>query len=259
MNPPGTNPYLFSGKVVVITGGTSGIGFAAVEAFARTGAVVCYLGRRKELGEEQANRLRGEGSKVEFFQGDVTEEEQVKDFLTTVASRHGGIDFAFNNAGVESLPKAMVEVDPDEFRHVFEVNVMGVVHAMRHQIPIMLSSGGGSIVNCASTLGLTAMAQLAPYVTSKHAVIGLTKAAALEHAQNNLRINAVCPGGVETDMLWRTMGNSQEGMDRIAFMHPMARVGQPEEVASAVLWLCSEGSSFVTGQAIPVDGGFLAQ
>jgi NAD(P)-dependent dehydrogenase (short-subunit alcohol dehydrogenase family) len=259
MSPSGTNPFLFSGKIAIVTGGTSGIGHAAVQAFARAGAVVCYLGRRRELGEEQAKELRGEGYRVEFFPGDVTREDDVQHFVQTVVERHGRLDFAFNNAGLESEPKPLAETGAAAFREVLDVNVTGTFLCLKHEIPAMRACGGGAIVNNAAVLGMVALPHLAAYVASKHAVIGLTKVAALEQAQYGIRINSVCPGGTDTDMLWRTLADSRDGFDRISHMHPMGRVARPAEIADAVLWLCSEASSFVTGQAIPVDGGYNAQ
>ncbi|MCC5847815.1 MAG: glucose 1-dehydrogenase [Verrucomicrobia bacterium] len=259
MNPPGTNPYLFTGKVVLITGGTSGIGQATVSAFARAGALVSYLGRRTELGEEQAKSLRGDGLRVEFVSGDVTREEDLKRFVGQAVERHGRVDFAINNAGLEADPHWMVETKLADFQRVMEVNVTGTFLSMKHEIPAIRASGGGAIVNTASVLGQVGMAQLAPFVAAKHAVIGLTKTAALEQSHHNIRVNAVAPGAVDTGMLWRTVHESQENFKKISARHPMGRVATADEVANAALWLCSEGSSFVTGHVLNVDGGYIAQ
>ncbi len=259
MNPPGTNPYLFTGKVVLITGGTSGIGQAMVTAFARAGALVSYLGRRTELGEEQSKTLRGEGLRVEFVSGDVTREEDVKRFVGQCVERHGRVDFAMNNAGLEADPHWMVETKLADFQRVMEVNVTGTFLSMKHEIPAIRASGGGAIVNTASVLGQVGMTQLAPFVAAKHAVIGLTKTAALEQSHHNIRVNAVAPGAVDTGMLWRTVHESQENFKKISLRHPMGRVATADEVANAALWLCSDASSFVTGHVLNVDGGYIAQ
>lgn len=259
MHPPGTNPYHFSGKVALVTGGTSGIGKATVAAFARAGAIVCYLGRRRDLGEEQAKELRNDGYKVEYVYGDITLEADVRAFVTQAAERHGRIDFAINNAGVEADPHSIPEVKADDFRRVMDVNVTGTFLSMKYEIPAIRASGGGAIVNVASVLGQIAMPMLSPYVASKSAVIGLTKTAALELAQHAVRVNAVAPGAVNTDMLWRTLHDSEVGFQHVSATHPMGRVANPEEIAEAVLWLCSDASSFVTGQVLNVDGGFTAQ
>ena len=259
MNPPGTNPYLFSGKVVLVTGGTSGIGQAAVAAFARAGALVSYLGRRTELGEEQAKELRSEGLRVEFVQGDVTVEEDIKRFVTQAVERHGRVDCAVNNAGLEADPHWLVETKLADFKQVMDVNVTGTFLSMKHVIPAIRASGGGSIVNIASVLGQVAMPQLAPFVAAKHAVIGLTKTAALEQAHHHIRVNAVAPGAVDTGMLWRTVHENQDNFNKIRALHPMGRVATAEEVASAVIWLCSDAASFVTGHVMNADGGYTAQ
>lgn len=259
MNPPGTNPFLFSDKVVLLTGGTSGIGQAAVAAFARAGAVVSYLGRRTELGEEQAKELRGEGLRVEFVTGDVTKEEDIKRFITQTVERHGRVDFAVNNAGLEADPHWLVETKLEDFQKVLDVNVTGTFLSMKHEIPAIRASGGGAIVNLASVLGQVAMPQLAPFVAAKHAVIGLTKTAALEQAHHNIRINAVAPGAVDTGMLWRTVHESQDNFKKISALHPMGRVATADEVASAILWLCSDAAGFATGHVLNVDGGYTAQ
>lgn len=259
MHPPGTNPYLFNGKVALVTGGTSGSGKAIVTALAQAGALVCFSGRREELGEEQAKEHRSEGLRVEYVKGDVTVEADVKKFITQAAERHGRINFVINNAGLEAEPHSLPEVRVEDFRKILDVNLIGTFLVMKYALPTLRAGGGGSIVNIASVLGEVAMPQLSPYVAAKHAVIGLTKSAALEQSQHKIRVNAVAPGAVNTDMLWRTMHDSQEAFEHIKGIHPMGRVAEPEDVAEAVLWLCSEASSFVTGQMINVDGGYTAQ
>lgn len=259
MHPPGTNPYLFNGKVALVTGGTSGSGKAIVGALARAGALVAYSGRRAELGEDQAKDLRNEGLRVEYVKGDVTVEAEVEKFINQAAERHGRIDFVVNNAGLESDPQSLPEVNVEDFRRVVEVNLTGTFLMMKYALPALRAVGGGVVVNIASVLGEVAMPRLSSYVAAKHAVIGLTKSAALEQAQHHIRVNAVAPGAVNTDMLWRTMHDSEEAFEHIKAMHPMGRVAEPGDVAEAVLWLCSDASGFVTGQVINVDGGYTAQ
>lgn len=259
MHPPGTNPFLFNGKVAMVTGGTSGIGKAIVSALAKTGALVCYCGRREELGEDQAKALRGEGMRVEYIKGDVTDEAAVKKMIQQTVERHGRVDFVINNAGLEADPHPVHDVKLADFQKVVDVNLMGTFLVMKHAIPALRAGGGGAIVNIASVLGEVAMPSLAPYVAAKHAVIGLTKSAALEETGHKIRVNAVAPGAVNTDMLWRTMHDSNAAFEHIKSLHPLGRVAEPEDIAEAVLWLCSDASSFVTGQVINVDGGYTAQ
>ncbi len=259
MHPPGTNPYNFQGKVALVTGGTSGIGKEIVAALARAGALVCYSGRRSELGEDQAKELRNEGFRVEYVKSDITVDADVTTFINQAVERHGRIDFVVNNAGVESDPHAIPEVSIEDFQRIVDVNLTGTFRVMKAAIPALRASGGGSIVNMASVLGEIALPQLSPYVAAKHAVIGLTKSAALEQAVHNIRVNAVAPGAVNTDMLWRTMHDSEEAFEHIKSLHPMGRVAEPGDIAEAVLWLCSEASAFVTGQVLNVDGGYTAQ
>lgn len=259
MHPPGSNPYQFNGNVALVTGGTSGIGQVLTAALARAGALVVFSGRREELGEDQAKALRAEGLRVEFFKGDVTDEERTKRFVEQAVERHGRIDMVVNNAGVEADPHAFPETSVEDFRRIMEVNVTGTFLVMKYALPALKASGGGSIVNMASVLGEVALPQLAPYAAAKHAVIGLTKTAALEQAGHKIRVNAVAPGAVNTDMLWRTMHDSKEAFEHIEHLHPLGRVAEPEDVAEAVLWLCSEASGFVTGHVLNVDGGYTAQ
>ena len=230
-----------------------------VESFARAGAMTCYLGRRADRGKAQAAELREQGLRVEFFAGDVTKEEDLSKVIQTIADRHGRLDFAVNNAGLESEPRTLADTDLEDFTQVMETNVTGVFLSMKHEIPLLQKSNTSAIVNVASVLGKVAMPGVSPYVAAKHAVIGLSKTAALELADHGVRVNALCPGGVETDMLARTVSAMEGGMEHIAGMHPLGRLGTPYEIANSAMWLCSEAASFVTGQAICVDGGFTTQ
>lgn len=259
MHPPGTNPFLFNGKIALVTGGTSGIGKAIVAALAKTGALVCYCGRRAELGEDQAKALRSEGFRVEFVHSDVTDESAVKKLVQQTVERHGRIDFVINNAGLEADPHPVHDISKEDFQKVVDVNLTGTFLMMKHTVPALRAGGGGAIVNLSSVLGQVAMPGLSPYVAAKHAVVGLTKAVALEEASHGIRVNAVAPGAVNTDMLWRTMHDSKEAFEYLKTLHPLGRVAEPEDIAEAVLWLCSEAAGFITGQVINVDGGFTAQ
>jgi NAD(P)-dependent dehydrogenase (short-subunit alcohol dehydrogenase family) len=259
MHPTGTNPYLFNGKVAIVTGGTSGIGKEIVVAFARAGALVCYCGRHEDIGIDQAKELRKEGLRVEFVKADITSESEVSKFITQTKERHGNIDFVVNNAGLESDPHPISETSLEDFNRVIATNLTGTFLVLKAALPIMKTSGGGAVVNIASVLGEIGMPLIAPFVAAKHAVIGLTKSAALEEAPHKIRVNAVAPGAVNTDMLYRTMHDSEATLEHIKRLHPLGRIAEPSDVAEAVLWLCSDASSFVTGQVINVDGGYTVQ
>ena len=249
----------FQGKVALVTGGTSGIGRAAAIAFAREGAKVVVAGRRVAEGEETVRLIRANGREAIFVQTDVAQEAQVKNLVGRTLEQFGRLDFAFNNAGIEQLPTPFLEQKVETYDQVMDINVKGVWLSMRHEIPAMLKSGGGAIVNTSSALGVIAFAGVEIYVASKHAVIGLTKSAALEFAKQGIRINAVLPAVIETDMYRRFVGDKPEATAAFAAMHPVGRIGTPEEIADAVIWLSSTKSSFVTGHSLLADGGFTAQ
>lgn len=244
----------FKDKVALITGGTSGIGEAAAVAFARSGAKVVITGRREERGQEVVNEIHQAGGNGLFIKTDITQAGDVQRMVEETVLEFGRLDYAFNNAGIEDAMKPLPEQSEADYEKVFNTNVKGVFLSMKYQIPAMLKTGGGSIVNNSSIAGLVGLADISVYVASKHAVMGLTKAAALEWAKEGVRINAVCPAAIRTEMYDRfTDGDADQRFDAL---QPIGRIGTPEEVVSAVLWLCSNGASFMVGQGIAVDGGY---
>ena len=249
----------FQGKVALVTGGTSGIGRAAAIAYAREGAKVVVAGRRAAEGEETVRLVAPQGGEAMFVRTDVAQEAQVKNLIGRTLEQFGRLDFAFNNAGIEQEPTPFLEQDEETFDRVMDINVKGVWLSMKHEIPAMLKTGGGSIVNTSSALGVIAMPGVEIYVASKHAVIGLTKSAALEFGKQGIRVNAILPAVIETDMFQRFAGEKPEFRAQMTAMHPIGRIGKPEEIADAAIWLSSSKSSFVTGHSLLVDGGFTAQ
>jgi NAD(P)-dependent dehydrogenase (short-subunit alcohol dehydrogenase family) len=245
---------LFVDKVVLITGGTAGIGRATAIAFARHGAHVVVSGRRKAEGEESVAMVEKVGGKGLFVQADVSREEDVAALVDRTVDHFGRLDIAFNNAGVVARGP-ITEITAENYEYIFGINVRGVAFSMKYQIATMLKTGGGSIVNNASVLGIRPYPDLSLYNASKFAVIGLTKTAALEYATKGIRVNAVCPAIIETDMTAVARENEQT-RNQLLLAHPVRRFGSPEEIADAVLWLCSPGAGFVTGVALPVDGAF---
>jgi NAD(P)-dependent dehydrogenase (short-subunit alcohol dehydrogenase family) len=247
-----------TGKVAIITGGSSGIGRATAIAFAREGAKVAIASRREEEGEETVRLVKEAGSDGFFVKTDVAKAADVSAMVEKTVQQYGSLDYAFNNAGIEEAPTSLVEQTEETFDRIVNINIKGVWLSMKYQIPQMLKNGGGVIVNTSSVGGLIGVPGVPIYVASKHAVLGLTKSAALEYAKQGIRINAVSPGAIETEMFDRFADDPQM-RGQMAAAHPVGRVGKAEEIASAVLWLCSDGASFVTGQTLTVDGGFTAQ
>ena len=252
---------LMEDKVVLITGGASGIGRATALAFATAGAKVVVSGRRETEGFETVALITKAGGQGTFVRADVTKEDQVQALVSQTVSRYGRLDAAFNNAGIEGeVGKQTHEQSVENYHAVMDTNVLGVLLAMKHEVGAMLKNGGGAIVNNASVGGLIGFPGVSVYVASKHAVLGLTKTAALEYARQGIRVNAVSPGGIETPMLYRfTGGAGSEFFNQLSGLHPIGRLGKPEEIAEAVLWLCSEKASFVTGVSLTADGGWTAQ
>lgn len=249
----------FSGKVALVTGAASGIGRASALAFAKAGAKVVVADVSVEGGEETVELCRAENTDSFFVQCDVSKSMDVEILVRKAVEYYGRIDYAHNNAGIEG-PQALTGDYPEEqFDRVVAINLRGVFLCMHYQIPHMLRQGGGAIVNTASVAGLVGTRGTIAYVASKHAVVGMTKSAALEYARNNIRVNCVCPGVIHTAMIDRFTHGDPVALAQYAEGEPIGRMGTPEEVANAVIWLCSDQASFVTGHALAVDGARVAQ
>jgi len=248
---------IFENKVAIVTGGSFGIGRAAAIAFANRGAKVVIADWVED--HETLDSIRSSGGEAIFVKCDVSDESSVKALVEKALSTYGRVDLAFNNAGVEGHSAPTHECTMENWDRTVDVNLKGIWLCMKYEIPVMLKQGKGAIVNNASIAGLVGFANIPAYVASKHGVIGLTKNAALEYAKLGIRTNVVCPGVIKTPMIDRFTGKNKEVEKQFESMEPVGRLGQPEEVAEAVMWLCSDASSFVTGDAIPVDGGWTAQ
>jgi len=250
---------LVQGKVALVTGGASGIGRAACEAFAREGARV-VVGDLDEGGARAcADAICAAGGDAVAQAVDVCDEAQVERLVAAAVERFGRLDCALNNAGISGAGGLLHDIPLDGFRRTLEVNLQGVFLCMKHEIRVMLAQGGGAIVNTASGSGVIATPGLSPYCASKHAILGLTKTAAVENARSGIRINAVLPGSTDTPMLRASMAGSPELEKLILRSQPGGRLGRPEEIAEAVVWLCSDRASFVTGESMLVDGGSVAR
>ena len=243
------------GKVALVTGGGSGIGKASALAFAREGAKVVIADVAVEGGEETVRLIENADGEALFIEADVSQATEVREMFQKAIAAYGSIDCALNNAGIEGNSTSIVACTEKDWDRVIDINLKGVWLCMKYEISYMREQGGGSIVNMASIAGLRGgLVSFSPYITSKHGVVGLTKAAAVEYAKTGIRINAVCPGFIQTPML-----KNQENKDWIEYVVPAGRLGTPEEVAEAVVWLASDAASFVTGHALVVDGGSMAQ
>lgn len=248
-----SKPDRFTDKVVFVTGAASGIGRAAAIAFAAEGARVAILDRTENALKEAAAAVKGAGGEVVTIACDVSSPEQVEDAVKQVVERFGQLDIAFNNAGVENKAAPLHEIELEEWDRILGINLRGTFVCMKHEIAQMVRQGGGVVVNTSSGAGIRGVAGGAAYAASKHAIIGMTKSAALDYATLSIRVNAVLPGNIETPMMDRfTGGDIQKAID----LEPVGRLGKPEEIAEAVLWMSSDLGGFVTGSAIVVDGGW---
>jgi NAD(P)-dependent dehydrogenase (short-subunit alcohol dehydrogenase family) len=245
----------FTDKVAIITGASAGIGKATAIAFAKNGAKVVVADINQQDGEAVVNEITQAGGTAIFVPCDVTNDQQVMSLVDATLEAYGKLDIAFNNAGIEIEQSKLADGEESVFDKIMDVNVKGVWRCMKYQIPAMLKNGSGSIVNTASVAGLGAAPKMAIYSASKHAVIGLTKSAAVEYGKKGIRVNAVCPAVIDTEMFRRAAEADPRKAEFVAGMHPVGRIGKVEEIAEAVMYLCSGNSGFTTGIALPVDGG----
>jgi NAD(P)-dependent dehydrogenase (short-subunit alcohol dehydrogenase family) len=248
---------IFKDKVILITGSTFGIGKTTALAFAARGAKVVLSDYIQD--EDTEKTIKENGNDAIFIKCDVSKEEDVKNLVAETIAHFGRLDFCFNNAGIEGTPAPATECTNENWDKTININLTGVWYCMKYQIPEMLKTGGGSIVNNASIAGLVGFGSMPAYVASKHGVVGLTKNVALDYAKQGIRVNAVCPGVIHTPMIDRFTGGDQAAMEQLKAGKPMGRIGQPEEIAETVIFLCSDGASFITGQSIAVDGGWTVQ
>jgi NAD(P)-dependent dehydrogenase (short-subunit alcohol dehydrogenase family) len=245
-------------KVALITGAASGIGRATALAFSKEGARVVIADMDGKGCDETAHLIEKEKGKVLALKVDVSSSEQIKEMIQKTVKEFGRLDYACNNAGIEGNQALIDEMAVANWDKVISVNLKGVWTCMRHEIPVM-KKNGGAIVNVSSIAGLLGFPGISPYVASKHGINGITKTAALEYAANGIRVNAICPGAIQTPMIDRFLNEDPESIKQMKAKHPLGRFGRPEEVADAIVYLCSDKSSFITGVVLPVDGGYTAQ
>lgn len=253
---------LLDDKVMLVTGAGSGIGRATALASAREGARVVVSDVAVEGGEDTVRKVEESGGEATFIKADVSNPVEVEALANGAVEAYGRLDCAVNNAGIEGVLAPVAEYSDEVWNRVLGINLTGVYLCVKHEIPRMLEGGGGAIVNVASILGLVGFATAPAYTAAKHGVVGLTKVAALENSAQGVRVNALCPGFIETPMVMERgveAGTHPEVHDQISTLHPIGRMGRPEEIAEAAVWLCSDTASFVTGHALAADGGYVAQ
>ena len=242
-------------KVAFVTGAASGIGRITAVAFAQRGASVGVADIDQQRNHETASMITEVGGQAIAVRCDVTRGEDVQAALHQTVEAFGRLDYAFNNAGAEQQPKPTAEITEEEWDRIITINLRSVFLCLKYEIPLLLQHGGGAIVNTSSGAGVKVFGRGAAYAAAKHGVIGLTKDAALDYAGANIRINAICPGIIDTEMMDRFTGGTSEGRDRVIAQEPIGRMGRPDEIAATVVWLCSDAASFVTGHALVADGG----
>jgi NAD(P)-dependent dehydrogenase (short-subunit alcohol dehydrogenase family) len=252
---PGTSDQ----KVAIVTGGSSGIGRATAVALAKEGVKIIVAARRDKEGEETVQLVKGAGSDGIFVKTDVANEDHVKALVEKAVKMYGRLDYAFNNAGIAETLTSLVEEKLIDFDKIMNVNVRGVWLCMKYEIPQMIQRGAGAIVNMSSGTGVIGSPHNPIYDASKHAVLGLTKSAAIGYAESGIRINAIAPGGVKSDMALLAAKDNKQFMETLKSMHPIGRFAEPEEIANAVVWLLSDKASFVVGHTLIVDGGLISR
>jgi NAD(P)-dependent dehydrogenase (short-subunit alcohol dehydrogenase family) len=245
----------FDGKVAFVTGGGTGIGRVTALAFAREGASVAVVGHTADDINKTVGLIEEAGGKAIAITCDVTRSADIESAVQRTLETFGRLDFAFNNAGIEQPVKPILDVTDEEWSRVLDVNLRAVFLCIKHQLPPMLRQGGGVIINTSSGAGVMGIPGQGAYAASKFGLIGLTKSVALDYAAQNIRVNAICPGIIDTPMMDRFTGDTREGRERVIAQEPVGRMGRPEEIASAVLWMCSDNAAFLVGHALVMDGG----
>lgn len=246
-------------SVAIVTGGSSGIGAATARRFGAEGATVVVADTNTEWGQATVDDIRADGGEAMFVETDVADPDAVAAMVEATVDEYGGLDYAVNNAGIEGENLPSPQQSFQDWQRVIDINLQGVFAGLHAEIPAILESDGGAIVNTASVAGITGFPGLAPYVASKHGVIGLTKTAAIEFGRENLRVNAVCPGVIDTPMVQRSQEDGEEALEGAIRATPLGRAGEPEEVGAAIVWLCSDDASYISGESLVIDGGLSAR